>query len=192
MKTPFEVIESIGNNREYLEVLIDQVRNGPGLTPFVGAGMSAQLKLLEWGEFLISTARRGYGEPEVRQLVDAGQYEQAAEVCIERGGPGGLQHAITEEFGDKQLDRHERITAALRLIPELANGPVVTTNFDHVLERSFREAKKEFRHVLWGTSAAAMVEAFHRKHRYLFNIHGDVDHPDQRILTREEYDRHYG
>src|SRR4029450_8093198 len=86
----------------------------------------------------------------------------------------------------------ERITAALRLIPELANGPVVTTNFDHVLERSFREAKKEFRHVLWGTSAAAMVEAFHRNHRYLFKIHGDVDHPDQRILTREEYDRHYG
>src|SRR4029453_11327228 len=33
---------------------------------------------------------------------------------------------------------------------------------------------------------------FHRTHRYLFKSHGDVDHPDQRILTREEYDRHYG
>lgn len=154
--------------------------------------MSAQLELREWTELLISIAARFFVEPQVRQLLDAGKYEEAAELCIKESGPGGLQQAITEEFGDKKLARHARMTGALALIPKFANGPVITTNFDHALERTFREARKQFVHVLWGAPAAAMIEAFQKNRCYLFKIHGDVDHPEQRILTRDEYNQHYG
>jgi len=192
MATSIDVIQNIGNNREYLNGLAEQLRTGAGVTPFVGAGMSAQLQLLDWGEFLISIGRRFYAEEPVKELVAAGKYEEAAEVCIEKSGPGGLQHAITEEFGDKRLDQCKKIAGALPLLPEIANGPVLTTNFDHVLERTFSSAKKGFTQVLWGDSAASMIESFHKNLRYLFKIHGDVDRPEQRILTRQEYDRHYG
>ena len=186
-----EAILSIGSNKEYLDGLVEQVRRGPGVTPFVGAGMSAQLDLLEWGEFLLATARRFFAEPEVRALLDAGKYEEAAEVCIGRSGPGGLQYSIGEEFGDQKF-RAKRISAALRLIPDLVNGPVLTTNFDHVIERAFKEARKDFEQVVWGREADVMIDAFHQNRRYLFKIHGDVDRPKERILTREEYDKHYG
>ena len=192
MEISLEFIQSIGNNREYLEKVIAQLRDGPGLTPFVGAGMSAQLKLPDWGEFLINIARRFHVEQEVRQLLNAGKYEEAAEVCIKGSGQGGLQYAITEEFSDKKLDQAERESKTLRLIAELANGPVVTTNFDHALEITFRRARKEFREKWWGARATAMIEAFHQNRRDLFKIHGNVGDPDQRILTREEYDRNYG
>jgi hypothetical protein len=192
MATAIDELLSLRNNAEYVEGLVEQLRDGPGVTPFVGAGMSAQLELPQWGEFLVGTARRFHDEPRVTQLVETGLYEEAAEVCIEGSGPGGLQHSISEEFGDKKLDAAGEITGALRVIPRLAGGPVVTTNFDHALERVFRQVGKSFLQVLWGDSAALMIDAFQRNRRYLFKIHGDVDRPDQRILTRAEYDQHYG
>ena len=57
MTADVRTILSIGNNAEHVNNLAVQLRNGNGLTPFVGAGMSAQLKLLEWGAFLVATAR---------------------------------------------------------------------------------------------------------------------------------------
>jgi hypothetical protein len=60
--------------------------------------MSAQLELREWTELLISIAARFFVEPQVRQLLDAGKYEEAAELCIKESGPPphGARHVLSE------------------------------------------------------------------------------------------------
>ncbi len=74
----------------------------------------------------------------------------------------------------------------------LAAGPVITTNFDHVLERVFDNARTPFDGVVLGARAERIVQAFHANRRFLLKIHGDAEEAPDRILTLEDYRKHCG
>src|ERR1019366_8301192 len=77
------------------------------------------------------------------------------------------------------------------LIPRLATGPVITTNFDHALERAFEESHQPFERVVWGAKGDIVAKAFTQNRRLLLKLHGDVDDRTERILTMSEYGRYY-
>jgi SIR2-like domain len=194
MKVPSEsrhTLESLGDNEDTFGALAHQMTTGSGITPFVGAGMSVALNYPGWGHFLTEISR-GFGiEATVTAQVKSGQFEEAAQTCLKASGPGAFQDAVLKTFGPSRIE-DKPINSAVRLVPKFARGPVVTTNFDRVLETVFERARKPFEERVWGVRAGIAVTGFYGNRRYLLKLHGDVIDTSDRILTQDEYEKSYG
>ena len=145
------MLEQLGNiagNELTLPMLIDQMQTPVGVVPFIGAGMSAAW-FPQWTPFLRDAAKLAGKKQAIDKRIAAGQYEEAAGELVSALTPGGFEDLIESRFGDRVLDGKE-LTGAVTLIPRLSAGPVITTNFDRVLERVFQRERCPFE--TWCTS----------------------------------------
>jgi hypothetical protein len=179
-----------------LNSLVTQLRSPLGVIPLVGAGMSAAIRFPnppdrfpQWEELLLNMAAGTTKEADVRRLVDAGDYERAAQTLDEHR-PGVLQQRIKDAF-DRKVNRLQLERGALSYLPHLAKGPVITTNFDSVLEQVFETAGQPL-YPVPGPKAYEIVTAIHQNQHALLKIHGDCRDSLFRVLTVEEYERTYG
>lgn len=172
--------------------LVRQLRTPLGVIPFVGAGMSAHYGFPQWGDVLRSAARvEGDAvAAEVEALLRAGEFEEAAEALRARG-EDELQRRIEKEYG-RPLDSSETRDGPLTLLPLLCSGPVLTTNFDHVLEDIFRGCGAPFEERVLGPEPDRILKAIHGSTRVLIKMHGDCEDRRARSFTKREYDLHYG
>ena len=171
--------------------LVRQLRTPLGVIPFVGAGMSAHYGFPQWGDVLRSAARVE-GESmvaEVDALLAAGEFEDAAEALRKRG-EDEFQRRMEKEYG-RPLDSGEAREGALTLLPLLCSGPVITTNFDHVLEEIFRGCGAPFDERVLGPEPDRILKAIHGSTRVLIKMHGDCEDRRARSFTKREYDFHY-
>ncbi|HTV18325.1 MAG TPA: SIR2 family protein, partial [Polyangiaceae bacterium] len=171
--------------------LVRQLRTPLGVIPFVGAGMSAHYGFPQWGDVLKSAARVE-GEAmvaEVDALLDAGEFEDAAEALRKRG-EDEFQRRIEKEYG-RPLDSSEARDGPLTLLPLICSGPVITTNFDHVLEDIFRCCGAPFDERVLGPEPDRILKAIHGSTRVLIKMHGDCEDRRARSFTKREYDLHY-
>jgi hypothetical protein len=77
-------------------------------------------------------------------------------------------------------------------LPRLAAGPVITTNFDQILEKVFERAQRPFERLVYGRRDAELgTKALHENRRFLVKIHGDVWNESERVLTSSDYQREY-
>lgn len=186
-----DMLESLASNGETLRSLASQMKKGNGVTPFVGAGMSVPLDYKGWGDFLLEISEKFSVKSVVTSQIKAGQFEEAAQTCLDAGGSGAFQDAVSKAFGPSRIE-NKPINAAVRYVPEFTRGPLVTTNFDRVLEIVFERARKPFEERVWGSRATIAVQGFFGNRRYLLKLHGDVIDTKDRILTRVEYEKSYG
>ena len=182
-------------NIDALNSLIRQLRSPLGVIPLVGAGMSAAIRFSDppnnfpqWGELLLKMAAGTTRETEIRRLVSAGDYELAAQTLDARR-PGVLAQRIRDAF-DREVDRGQLKHGPL-LLPFLARGPIITTNFDRVLEQVFQVAEKQLIPI-YGPKPDEIVSAIHQNEPALLKIHGDCRDRTFRVLTVDEYERTYG
>ncbi|MBV8516998.1 MAG: SIR2 family protein [Acidobacteria bacterium] len=157
-----------------------------GVTPFVGAGLSFPYGFPLWASFLRDCSAEA--AVDVRQRIARGEFEEAAEDILAARGRAWFDREISRIFG--KAPRKQRDTAA-ELVPRLARGAVVTTNFDHVLEEVFLHAQLPFDHELWSGLPLLAKRALREQQHVLIKIHGDARTPRGRVLTRSEYDQHY-
>ena len=127
-------------NTETIVSLERQLRSPLGIIPFVGAGMSATVRLSgdppgfpQWRELLSGLAKDRHIEAEVKALLEIGDYERAASK-FDEDRPGILPQRIRDAF-DREVADAELSKGPLSYLPFLATGPVITTNFDRVLEQ---------------------------------------------------------
>src|SRR5450755_2661127 len=148
------------SNGDYLDDLqrrLTSVQPIP-LLPFVGAGLSVPMGFPSWGRFLDDLSHECGKQRDVAALLLDGRYEEAAEV-VELGlGAAIFNRRVTHTFGELR-SRDCELHGAVLALPELANGAVVTTNFDRVLERAFAEAGAPFEHVVWGSQVDSIRRA---------------------------------
>jgi hypothetical protein len=177
--------------------LVIQLRSPLGVIPLVGAGMSAAIRFAnppdrfpQWAELLLNMAAETAKEADVRCLVSAGNYEDAAQT-LDKHRPGVLPQRIKDAF-DRKVDRPQLELGALSYLPYLAKGPVITTNFDHVLEQVFEAAEQPFRPIILGPQPDAIINAIHQNEHALLKIHGDCRDRTFRVFTVEEYVAAYG
>jgi hypothetical protein len=75
-----------------------------------------------------------------------------------------------QEFGDDKLvgklDGDLFDNSVVSVLPSLARGAVITTNFDHLLEQVFERAKSKFEHVVWGAKATCAYSALTQDKRF--------------------------
>jgi hypothetical protein len=180
------------SNGEYLDDLKDRLSAAQpiALVPFVGAGLSMPMGFPSWGGFLKDLAAECGKAAEVARLLRQGQYEEAAET-VELGLSAELfNDRVGHTFGERKSKSCE-LRGAVLALPDLAVGPVVTSNFDRVLERVFSEAGSPFEHVVWGSQVDSMRRAIADNKPFLLKIHGDAEERSGRVLTKSEYEAHY-
>jgi hypothetical protein len=176
-------------NQESLDYLIEQLRSPLGVIPFVGAGTSVDFKFPQWGQFLSSLAEGTKDEADLKRQIEKGEYEKAAEKLWEIDSDR-FQRSIDHTYR-RQLDPEKLSAGPLSFLAALVNGPVITTNFDQVLEEVFKACGKEFKERIIGPQPDRIVRAIHQNRLALVKIHGDYEDRTARTFTEWEYERSY-
>jgi hypothetical protein len=175
-------------NKHVLEALVAQLRSPVGVVPFVGAGLSMDFGVASWPRFLADAAEFHEAPELVLAEIKAGRLIQAATLLAK--DPDRFQAMVAGAFGASIKLQHADGFAVGQL-PMLAAGPVITTNFDSVLETVFAEAGAAFDKVITGTEPDNVVRAMQRNEHALLKIHGDAADRTARVFTGLEYDAQY-
>jgi len=178
-------------DEDNLRYLVDQMKSGIGVIPFVGAGISIPFGFPSWSGFLLDQATRAGVQDQIQVLLSTGEYAEAAELLLRARGYQAFHDAIDNTFGTRRL-ADVRLHGAVSILPQIATGPVITTNFDHVLEEAFKQCAKEFQKIVTGVKPDLAAGALYQNRRFLLKIHGDSEESSERILTSQDYEDRYG
>jgi hypothetical protein len=159
------------------------------IAPFVGAGLSKPCGYPMWGEALRKIARKlnGLDVQDIEPMMAHYDYLQAAQVLHDASAEQ-VQHFINTEFRQRVA-----INGPVRLLLELANGCIVTTNFDTVIEDLFSGQKQPLDGYMHGTQAGNnFVQRLLRGERCILKLHGDAGQPNTHVFTLAQYRAAYG
>lgn len=145
---------------------------------FIGAGMSAGSGYVDWVRLLKPLAEEIDLDAtrERHDLVSLAQYHVNA-----RGRNRSLLNKVLlDEFSrDAKPNTNHEILARLPI-------PVYwTTNYDRLIETSLTNAKR-IPDVKYTRNH--LVKSVARRDAVVYKMHGDVDHPDDVVITKEDYE----
>jgi|JI6StandDraft_1071083.scaffolds.fasta_scaffold46184_2 hypothetical protein len=157
------------------------------VVPFVGAGMSCTSGYPMWGDFLQNQRRQtNLSKEDLDAVLRRGEYEEAAEnIATHMKGPA-FSEAVESTFC-----ANRSINGPVLLLPQLFKKHVVTTNFDSVLERCYKDVESTFSAVIRGSDSVELRRKLVGEQKILLKLHGEADSEKGRILTKTEYERHY-
>ena len=191
-------------NAENFEKLVNRYsQHRDSIVPFIGAGISA-FAYHVWRRALIQIAEdaRFQNEEfslwvsEAGQIRDPHALELAAQKLSDELTEKVFRSYLFECFSPDKLATKEiqqaipKSTAAI--LPELFRGPLVTTNFDHVIQE------------VYARSGIAIMTATPTNHEtlrralnhstdetYVFMLHGDITETEGMVISAESYNRVY-
>jgi hypothetical protein len=197
-----EAIEHLTNTNQ-LPVFRElcQVIQRKRVAPFVGAGSSACLNFPLWRDGLTDLAGRleAGGNARVisrcrtaRTAISRGRYIEAGAILY------GLDKVQVDNYVSTTYSvppniSLNNISGLVRLLPELADGCMITTNFDNLIERIFQHVGKPIEGYMHGSEkhhkfAVSLI----RGDRCILKLHGDFSDADTYIFSTQQYDRAYG
>jgi hypothetical protein len=183
-----ELILSCYNNKSRFQNLKNSFET-KNVIPFVGAGVSIPCGMKGWRVFLedfIGQDMDCYDD--IILMLDNGKFDDAVDKIIDTVGVGVFEDAYNASYSTPESNIQLK-GAAVHLGKIFTS--VVTTNFDLVIERSFRQSDKTPR-VYTGLSHEGFFNDTINGHSSILKIHGDCLDRTRRILTKIEYDSHYG
>jgi hypothetical protein len=169
-----------------LSRLLAVMKRRAPIVPFIGAGLSVQMSYPGWSDFLQEVAP-GRIRPRIQTQINKGEFEEAAHLIAQTLGVL-FEDAVEAAF---YVSRQLNYASAAFCLPRIAMGPVVTTNFDDVLERVFKIANRPFQAIVLGAQGRDLLEAFEPNASTLIKIHGKATNSETRILTKAEYRKYY-
>jgi hypothetical protein len=144
---------------------------------FVGAGLSSGAGLPDWSELVRRLAADLGVQPQPRL-----DYLDLAQWYREQFGPSRLAQVVRETFGAQGLP-----TLAHYLLMGLPVRHVITTNYDDLLERALAGLKQHPVRVLRQEDVAHTGRAG----TYVVKLHGDASHPEDIVISRDDYDEFF-
>lgn len=159
------------------DFVIDLSENNVAI--FAGAGMSKGAGYVDWPELLYDIAEEiGLKVKIESDLISLAQYH-----VNERGGKAGIIKKILQEFSEQAepSDNH-------KLLARLPITTYWTTNYDTLIEDSLKDAFKvvDIKH-----QVEQLSNTRPKRDVVLYKMHGDVHHPADAILTKEQYEFYY-
>ncbi len=161
----------------FINDYVNEIKEG-NASLFVGAGISKGAGYVDWKGLLsdIASALDLNIETEY-DLLSIAQYH------VNKNGRTRINKKILEEFTEeaKETENH-------RIIARLPLQTIWTTNYDNLIEDTCAKYDKivDDKH--------SVKQLFHNKSKrdlVLYKMHGDVDFPDEAILTKEDYEGYY-
>ena len=199
MRDLFENIMSYSiENKKVFEELSALCINGK-VVPYVGSGLSAFAGKIEnfkglfptWWSFLNPL----YFECFEENIPDTISFIDAADKIEERLGKEIFYSKVQTSMGGKIEDWSEIIekskNAAVSILPNLFLGPIITTNFDQVLEHVHEDIPNFYVALPREQDLEKIEQAKHNRKRLLYKIHGCVSDVENIIFTKTKYNEAY-
>lgn len=179
------------------------------VTPFVGAGLSKPCAFPLWGEAInklitklegVSTSEQRASQPtlsylnQVKTLVAEWKYLEAVHLLY-LNDKTQVENFIRNTFAlptDGQA-LNERITGPVELLPEIADGCIVTTNFDRLIEETFIKRNRPIQGYMHGVQERSkFVTSLIQGERCILKLHGNVGDQNTYIFSQQQYNDAYG
>jgi hypothetical protein len=146
---------------------------------FAGAGMSKGAGYVNWPELLSDIADElGLKVDKEHDLISLAQYH-----VNERGGKAGIIKKILQEFSEQAEPSENH-----KLLARLPITTFWTTNYDTLIEDSLKAAYKvvDVKHQI-----KQLANTRPKRDVVVYKMHGDVHHPADAILSKEQYEFYY-
>jgi hypothetical protein len=147
---------------------------------FAGAGLSVGAGFVDWKKLLSPiTEELGLDVDKEDNLVSIAQYH-----CNEKlQNRNRLNQLLINEFSrDAELTENHKILARLPITTYW------TTNYDKLIEKALEMAHK-VPDVKYTINHLATTKP--KRDVIVYKMHGDVDHPDQAVLTKDDYESYH-
>lgn len=147
---------------------------------FAGAGMSAGVGFVNWANLLRPIAEElGLDVDKEHDLVALAQYH-----CNDNGNNRSqLNQRLIEEFSRNAVE-----TETHRILSRLPITTYWTTNYDKLLENSLSKSGK-IADVKYTKQQLAFTKS--KREAVIYKMHGDVDHPNNAVLTKDDYEKYH-
>ncbi|OEE71671.1 SIR2 family protein [Vibrio genomosp. F6] len=147
---------------------------------FAGAGMSAGSGFVNWAELLRPIADElGLDVDREKDLVALAQYH-----CNDNeANRSQLNQRLIEEFS-----REAEETENHRILARLPIRTYWTTNYDRIIELALDKAGKisDVKH-----TKDHLATTKPKRDAVVYKMHGDVEHPSQAVLTKDDYEKYH-
>jgi NAD-dependent SIR2 family protein deacetylase len=147
---------------------------------FAGAGLSVEVGFVDWKSLLKPiTEELGLDVDKEDNLVSIAQYH-----CNEKlGNRNRLNQQLINEF-----NRVAGITENHKILARLPINTYWTTNYDKLIEKALEMAYK-VPDVKYTINQLATTKP--KRDVIVYKMHGDVEHPDQAVLTKDDYESYH-
>jgi hypothetical protein len=173
------------SNRSRYDELAAVIGRGR-IVPFVGAGVSCSFGLPSWRAFLLGLAERSrIPVADVEKLLDQDEYEAVASRLADDVGTPLFREHFDHKF---RIGAGVRSDGPVHTLLALASGPVLTTNYDNVIELVSGSRLAVFN----GRQPGLFVRMAREGAAVLLKIHGDLNIPESTVLLTDEYETVYG
>ena len=146
---------------------------------FAGAGLSIPAGFVNWTELMNEIANDlGLNISTETDLISIAQYH-----VNENRNRTKINRKILEEFTEdvKETENHQ-------IISRLPISSIWTTNYDELIENTF---EKEFKVVDVKYTNSQLLTTKPKRDIVIYKMHGDVNHPNSAILTKEQYEQYH-
>lgn len=146
---------------------------------FAGAGLSMSQGYVSWPNLLAGPAEElGLNSEKETDLVALAQYYKN-----ENGGSRGiLNQILIENFGaELEVSENHRILASLPI------ETYWTTNYDHLIENSIKDAYKTPQ---VKKNYTQLATTYPNVDTIIYKMHGDIDDVSSAVITRDDYERY--
>ncbi len=147
---------------------------------FAGAGLSAASGFVDWKALLRDFAiELDLDIDKESDLVSLAQYH----LNKNANNRHSLNNKIANEFhhGKSPNPNHE-------ILARLPISTYWTTNYDKLIEKSLENAGKI---VDAKYTTQHLAKTIHGRDAIVYKMHGDVEHPDDAIISKDQYERYY-
>lgn len=147
---------------------------------FAGAGLSMPAGYVGWGELLKPIAEEiGLDISKEYDLVSLAQYF----LNENSGNRSQLNKSLIDAFTDKV-----NLTVNHKILSRLPINIYWTTNYDKLLERSLEEQGKK-PDVKY--TKQHLSKTIPKRDAIIYKMHGDIEHPDEAVLTKDDYEAYH-
>ena len=146
---------------------------------FAGAGLSVPAGFVNWTDLMAEIAHDlGLDINNEKDLVSLAQFH-----VNENQTRSKINRKILEEFTEdtKETENH-------KIIARLPLSSIWTTNYDQLLEKAFYKQNKV---VDVKYTKNQLLTTKPKRDIVIFKMHGDVNHPDEAIITKEQYEQYH-
>lgn len=188
-----EIINYSTRNKRHIEMLLKSIVEHK-VIPCIGAGLSKFAEYPLWEEFL----KKVYENPDnglQTEILEENfinmSCKDKASAIQEKLGHGIFADEIRSHFASKQIPLDTLADQSIWFLPDLFKKQVLfTTNFDNLIQKVY-----ENKNIHIQSCTSEYIEALKKRSgdaTFLYQIHGTVESYKNVILTREDYDKHYG
>ncbi|MBN1037065.1 hypothetical protein DWC20_16135 [Clostridium botulinum] len=154
--------------------IIKELKNN-NLAIFAGAGLSRASGYVDWANLLSGIALElGLTIDENTDLVSLAQYY--CNTC----GRQGINEAIIDKF-EKDVEENKN----LNILAKLPISVYWTTNYDSLIEDTLRKYKKKVDKKI---DQKQLKNYKPNRDVIIYKMHGDKEHPDDAVITRDDYE----